>query len=311
MTILPVFAGVIYDHPMEKIKFYITDVFGKEKYAGNQLATFLDYGKLDTREMQKIAREINFSETTFITSPDKINGGFPVRIFTPEGEIDFAGHPTLGTAHIIKTYVDTEVTDKIILNLKVGQIPVEVSDHSYNMTQVQPHFGKEFPAGLIASVLGLQNKDITANFPICEVSTGLPFLIVPLMSRQVLQNVKINMDQYNRFATQTKAKGILIFAPEGQEPGQSLSVRVFVPILGIPEDPATGSGNGCLAAWLLKYNFLGQQQINIRTGQGYEMKRPSEITIVASLLNDRFDIHVGGKVIDIAEGYWNAQMKRD
>ena len=288
---------------MEKIKFYITDVFGKKKYTGNQLATVLDYGRIDGQEMQQIAREFNFSETTFITSPDKNNGGYQVRIFTPGREIDFAGHPTLGTAHILRNYVAEDVTGKIILNLKVGQIPVECSGNIYSMPQVQPRFGKEFPTVLIAGALGLKDKDIDTKSPIIEVSTGLPFLIVPLVSKQALQNIKINMEQYTRFASQSDASGVLVFTDEGQEPGQTLSVRVFVPTLGIPEDPATGSGNGCLAAWLLRYNFLGKQQIDIKVGQGYEINRPSEIAIRASLKNNIYDLHVGGQVIEIAEGY--------
>ena len=108
------------------MRFFITDVFGNEKYSGNQLATFFDFGVLSSEEMQSITREINFSETTFITSPEKINDGFNVRIFTPGSEIYFAGHPTLGTAHIISKYLSKDLTDLIKLNYRSGQIPIDL-----------------------------------------------------------------------------------------------------------------------------------------------------------------------------------------
>ena len=130
---------------MSGLMFYLVDVFGQEKYAGNQLAVFMNAGGLSTAEMQKIANEMHFSETTFILSSEKRNGGYDVRIFTPNSEIPFAGHPTLGTAYVIKHFMEDDKEDKVVLNLKVGQIPVSFKKDGDQemlwMKQVPPIFG--------------------------------------------------------------------------------------------------------------------------------------------------------------------------
>src|SRR4030066_1325045 len=109
---------------MGRLTFYIVDVFAEEKFAGNQLAVFRGGAKLSAQTMQKIAREMHFSETTFIMSEEKRNGGYDVLIFTPSMEVPFAGHPTLGTAHIIRNEIATDAPTEVVLNLKVGPIPV-------------------------------------------------------------------------------------------------------------------------------------------------------------------------------------------
>src|SRR4030066_1315995 len=132
---------------MERLTFYIVDVFAEEKFAGNQLAVFRRGAKLSAQTMQKIAREMHFSETTFIISEKKREGGFDVRIFTPGAEVPFAGHPTLGTAHIIRKEIKPASGRGINLNLPVGQIPVTFSDSAeqettYWMKQIEPIFGE-------------------------------------------------------------------------------------------------------------------------------------------------------------------------
>ncbi len=289
---------------MMNLKFFITDVFGKDKYSGNQLATFFDFGTLSTEEMQKMAKEINFSETTFITSKTRENDGYNVRIFTPESEIGFAGHPTLGTAFIIKKYLDNTIQDRVILNYKVGQIPVDIENDILWMTQKQPEFGKNIDRTLLASVLQLNDAEIDDRFPSQEVTTGLPFTLVPVRSLSALKKAKVNHAVYEKFCTITPAKGIMIFCTEVYEKNHQLSTRVFVDYLGIPEDPATGSATGCLAAYLLKNNVMNSSEIELTLGQGYEIGRPSELFIHASVKKDQFTIKVGGKVIEIAEGNW-------
>ena len=286
------------------MKFFITDVFGNNKYSGNQLATFFDFGVLSTLDMQKIAREINFSETTFITSSEKINNGYNVRIFTPVSEVDFAGHPTLGTAFIICKYIDKNKSTIINLNLKAGQIQVSIESDILWMKQNQPKFGNSFDYLFLSEVLGLTVNDIDNRFPIEEVSTGLPFTIVPLKTLESIKKAKINLVQYNSFIEKAFAKGILIYSTESYESNHALSSRVFVNYLGIPEDPATGSATGCLAAYLLKNNVLNSNKIDLLVGQGYEINRPSELKIKAELTNGLYNTLVGGKVIEIAEGDW-------
>lgn len=287
------------------MKFFITDVFGSKRYSGNQLATFLDYGLLSSQEMQQIAKEVNFSETTFITSAKPGINGFPVRIFTPESEIEFAGHPTLGTAFIIQKYIQRPGVDKVKLDLAVGPISVAHRDELFWMEQTQPTFGEKIPPSVISKVIGVDESELNKDFPALETTTGLPFTIVPLKSMEAIRKAHINLQEYTRFISKTWAKGILIFSPEAYEPGQHLSVRVFVNYLGIPEDPATGSAAGCLAAYLLKTGFWGSEDLDLIIGQGYEIGRPSFIKMSARKIKTEFEISIGGKVIEIASGNWN------
>lgn len=283
--------------------FYIVDVFAEQKYAGNQLAVFRNAGSLSTAEMQDLAREMHFSETTFILDERQQNGGFDVRIFTPAEEVPFAGHPTLGTAHVIRNYVLSGQAEQVVLNLKVGQIPVTFGDDGYGwMRQVQPVFGPQHPIEVLAPVLGLRPGDIDNRFPIEEVSTGLPFFIVPLKNLAALQAATIDRTRYFELISHTTAKGILVFCPETRSPENNLSVRVFVDYYGVPEDPATGSANGCLAAYLVQHQYTGQASIDLRNEQGYEILRPSLLLLRASKTGAEFSINVGGKSIVVAEG---------
>jgi trans-2,3-dihydro-3-hydroxyanthranilate isomerase len=285
-------------------RFFITDVFSAEKYAGNQLATFLDCEGISDEEMQLIAREMNFSETTFILSREPRDGGYDVRIFTPAAEVDFAGHPTLGTAYLIRRHLTDGSPSKITLNLKVGPIPVEFQEGLLWMQQIEPVFGDAPDAGFMAEVLSLQPAQIDNRFPIMGVSTGLPFTIVPLRDQEALQAARVNPDLYRQFLKQAWAKGLVVFCPEGYEKAQSLGVRVFVDYLGVPEDPATGSGNGCLAGYLVRQRYFGAAEIDIHTGQGYEIGRPSELCLRAAEQAGKIRISVGGRVIQVAQGIW-------
>jgi len=197
---------------MSGYPFYIVDVFAEKKYAGNQLAVFRNAGGISHSEMQTIAREMNFSETTFILSDEQKNGGFDVRIFTPQEEVPFAGHPTIGTAFIIHEQIIHRKIDEIILNLQVGQIPVTFSqDGYYWMRQIQPTFGKQHDPITLADILGLKLSAIDARFPIQEVSTGLPFFIVPLNNLAALERASINKTRYLNLIKDTEAKVFLFF----------------------------------------------------------------------------------------------------
>jgi trans-2,3-dihydro-3-hydroxyanthranilate isomerase len=294
---------------MHDLRFFITDVFGWEKYSGNQLATFLNGDQLSEDEMQKIAREINFSETTFILSDNTIDGSYAVRIFTPAKEIDFAGHPTLGTAFIIKKHILKQHAGNVVLNLNAGKIPVTFSSmddlSTLWMDQIEPMFGSVLNAGIIAEMLSLPADALDGRYPIQEVSTGLPHMIVPLKNLEALKNASIVKERYFEAIRDISSKCILLFCPEGRDNSHTLSVRMFADFLGIPEDPATGSGNGCLAGYLVKHKYLGSSTIDICVGQGHEIGRPSLLMLKAEELKDgRIHISVGGRVIPIAEGFW-------
>jgi len=288
---------------MNKTTFYIADVFAEKKYAGNPLAVFRNASALSSSEMQQIAREINFSETTFILSDESREGGFDVRIFTPKEEVPFAGHPTLGTAYIIHREILQGRVEKVVLNLKVGQIPVTFSPGGYAwMKQIEPSFGPQHAAATLATVLGLEVDDLDPRTPVEEVSTGLPFFIVPLKHMHALKRARVNQAKYFDLIKDTAAKGILVFCPETHEPQNNLSVRVFVDYYGVPEDPATGSGNGCLAGYLVHHRYFGQAQIDLRCEQGYEIGRPSLLLLKAEQSDARIQIWVGGRSILVAQG---------
>ena len=288
-------------------KFYIVDVFAEKKYSGNQLAVIRNGGDLSSEEMQKIAFEFNFPETTFILSDDINNNGFDVRIFTPKEEIPFAGHPTLGTAYIIQNEILSNPNDKVTLNLKVGQIEVTIDKNLeiFQMQQNQPSFGQLFEADVICEVLSITKQELDTKFPIEGVSTGLPCIIVPLKNLLALKKIKINRKKYFDLVGNISAKLILAFCSETYSDDLDLSVRVFVDYYGIPEDPATGSGNGCLAGYIVKHRYFDKTRIEIRTGQGYEINRPSKIYLKATENDNGIDVFVGGKVIKIAEGLIN------
>ena len=291
------------------LNFYIVDVFAVGKYTGNQLAVFTGdgVGGLSDREMQRIAKEMNYSETTFIISPEMRDGGYEVRIFTPAKELPFAGHPTLGTAFILQQEIIQSLVDTVILNLKVGQIPVSLyyQDAAVDvlwMRQKPPVFGQTFTVEQLAPVLNLEVDEIDLRFPIQDVSTGIPFIIVPLKNQAALKRSKLNKDKYFELIDQIEAKSILIFCPETYSTENDLSVRVFTEYFGIPEDPATGSANGCLAGYLVKYSYFGSDLVDVRVEQGYEIGRPSLLLLKAGKNQEEIEVNVGGKVVMVAKG---------
>src|SRR5215216_1897518 len=161
------------------LTFYIVDVFAEEKYAGNQLAVVRGGAGLPDERLQKIALEMNYSETTFVLSEEESDGGYDVRIFTPGREVPFAGHPTLGTAYVIRHEILAEPADRVTLNLKAGRIPVTFGEVLW-MRQLPPTFGSKLDRDPAARALNLEPTDLDDRFPVQEVSTGLPAIIVPL-----------------------------------------------------------------------------------------------------------------------------------
>ena len=292
---------------MSELNFYIVDVFAKDKYTGNQLAVVIDAASLTPEKMQKIAKEMNYSETTFVLSNTMRDGGYDVRIFTPEQELPFAGHPTLGTAYIIGREIATGPQSEIVLNLGVGQIPVSLARTGEDeailwMRQVPPTFTRTIDVGGVAAALGFERERVDDRYPIEEVSTGVPFIIVPLKGLGDLKAACVSPEEYFRLVETTTAKAILIFSPETYEEENDLSVRVFAGYLGVPEDPATGSANGCLAGYLVKHRYFGKDRIDIRVEQGYAMGRPSLLLLRAEDTRQKIDISVGGNVVMVAKG---------
>jgi trans-2,3-dihydro-3-hydroxyanthranilate isomerase len=282
------------------LTFYILDVFAEEKYAGNQLAVVRGGADLSEEVLQKIALEMNYSETTFVLSDEETDGGYDVRIFTPGGEVPFAGHPTLGTAYVIRHEILAQPVDRIILNLKAGKVPVTFGDVIW-MRQLAPTFGTTLDPTLTAQVLNLQTPDVDDRFPVQEVSTGLPALIVPLENLDSLQRCKVDWERYLELAG--PGKNLYVFCPESHANGPGdLSARMFANDLGVPEDPATGSAAGCLAGYLVEHRYLGTDPVNVRVEQGYEIRRPSLLYLQAEREGEETSVHVGGKVQMVARG---------
>jgi trans-2,3-dihydro-3-hydroxyanthranilate isomerase len=291
---------------MPQHSFYLVDVFAENKYAGNQLAVIRNAADLTTEEMQRIANETHFSETTFIQSDQPKNGGYEVRIFTPHQEVPFAGHPTLGTAYIIRNFIAADNPDTVKLNLGVGQILVTFQKNKADqevlwMHQKPPVFQEKFAIEELAAILQLRPSDFDGRLPIQEVSTGMPFMIVPLKTLNAIKRARVDLPKLQKIDGRVHG-GILIFTPQTYHKENHLNVRVFVDLFGITEDPATGSGNGCLAAYLSKYQYFGSDKVDVRVEQGYEINRPSLLLLKANAKEETFEVTVGGKVVLVGSG---------
>jgi trans-2,3-dihydro-3-hydroxyanthranilate isomerase len=282
------------------MKFYIVDVFAEEKYSGNQLAVVRGGAGLPDESLQKIALEMNYSETTFVLSEEESEGGYDIRIFTPSDEVPFAGHPTLGTAYVIQHEILASPVERITLKLKAGEIPVTFGEVLW-MRQLPPTFGAILDSALFARTLNLETADLDDRSPVQEVSTGLPALIVPLRDLDALRRCKVDWERYAEVADPGKILYVFCQEPHDDGPGD-LSARMFANDLGVPEDPATGSAAGCLAAYLLEHGYLGTYYVDTRVEQGYEIDRPSLLYLRASRDGDEIGVDVGGKVQMVARG---------
>ena len=289
--------------PTTEIPFYIVDVFAEYKYGGNQLAVVISENKLTDSLMQQIAKEMNFSETTFITSVDN----YDVRIFTPKVELQFAGHPTIGTAYVLQHEFIKDKIKTMGLNLKIGQIAVLFKYKGDMINEIwfehkEPSFHGFFAPELLAGVLNLNYSDFDGRFHIQEVSTGVPTIIVPLKTLDAVKRAKVNIEKYYELINNTEAKTILIFCPETYHKSNDLHVRFFADYYGVPEDPATGSANGCLAAFLVKHEYFGKKQIDLRVEQGHEIGRDSLLLLRAEEKSGKYYVAVGGNAIIVAKG---------
>ena len=289
------------------MRFYIVDVFAESRLAGNQLAVFRDCADLSTETMQRIAQEMHYSETTFVTSEVPKNGGYDVRVFTPAFELPFAGHPTLGTAFIIQSQIIGRPVEKVTLNMKVGQIPVTFS-YKGQMTDVlwmrqrPPKFGRTFSRARLAKALGLKVSEIDQKFPIELIDTGVPFVIVPVTGLKAIKRIKVDGAELARLFEETDSSVILVFTRETYSKKNDLNVRVLGLPNNIPEDPATGSGNGCLAAYLVKHRYFGKDSIDLSVEQGYEINRRSLLLLRADVTPSGIEVNIGGRVQPVASG---------
>jgi trans-2,3-dihydro-3-hydroxyanthranilate isomerase len=293
-----------------RLHFVQIDVFASKRLQGNQLAVFTDARGLSDTEMQNIAREVNFQETTFVLPrPAAIEReqGVKVRIFTPNEETPFGGHPTLGTAMVLHTANEANgapAAAKIVLDLKVGKIPVTFSNVEGRlfgeMQQVDPVFGKIHDRATVANLLGVKPADISDAAPIQTVSTGLPFVIVLLNSLDVLKALRPRQEAIQTyFAAESTSTDFFYVTRDTRDAMVGLRARG---IDSLGEDPATGSASGCTASWLVRYG-LQKSAETLHIEQGVEMQRPSHIYASAEKLGDEItNVRVGGHAVEVARG---------
>jgi trans-2,3-dihydro-3-hydroxyanthranilate isomerase len=279
------------------------DVFTDIPYAGNQLAVFPDGRDLSTAQMQNIANEINYSETTFILDADGITADFSIRIFTPQQELPFAGHPTLGAAYSIINIFDiwAEKKDTLRLKTEVGIIPLRKERDAIWMVQNEPEFHEQHARkNEIADLFDLSTDDIADDLPVEEVSTGNSVLIIPIKTLDAMQRAQCNVTNIKSFFG-GKSAGPYLFSLETTRSHAKVHTRFFAPHLGILEDPATGSAAGPLVGYLLKHSVFGEE-FEIVNEQGIEMGRPSEILMRGATRQGKYLIQIGGQCAYVGRG---------
>jgi trans-2,3-dihydro-3-hydroxyanthranilate isomerase len=289
-----------------KLTYEHVDVFTRNPFGGNQLAVFPSPGHITKHQMQAIAREINFSETTFVFPPKSKEFHAKVRIFSPAEEMPFAGHPTLGTAFVLYTRMKgmKKKPDTLVLELGVGKILVDVERSGASVTgltmhQPLPEFGSALQnRGQAAKALGIKPFDILGGG---VVSNGLSFLIVEAQNQEAIEKGHLNIEEAVSVIERHKVIGIYVFSrQEGKE--LNIRARFFAPTVGVVEDPATGSAAGALGGYLariLKFPI----DLRLAISQGTEIGRPSQIRVDVhcdrGMVNS---VKVWGKVVPVGEG---------
>ena len=280
------------------------DVFTANPLQGNALAVVLDGTGLSDAQMQSIAKETNLSETTFILPRDtttECERGVRVRIFTVEEELPFAGHPTLGTAFVLR---GNSGAPQIELDLNVGKVPVRFENQRGKpafgeMTQNDPKFLAQHNHADVARAIGLKESDFDLNLPIETVSTGLPFTVAALRSLEALHNLRFDTARGAEYLAATGGKFFYFVSRETVDPAARIHARM---LFYNGEDPATGSAAGCAASWMVAHG-VAECDERVLIEQGVEMKRPSRIFVRASKTDNRVvNVRVGGNAVEVMRG---------
>lgn len=288
-----------------KLQFVTVDVFTDRQFGGNPLAVVLDAQGLSTERMQAIAAEFNLAETTFVLPPQDPAHAAQVRIFTPKAEMPFAGHPNLGTAFVLAR-MGRVTGDRLVFEEKAGLVPMDI--HRENGVVVatrlaapqQPSVGETVGAEIVASAVGLKPADIVGQ-PIIA-STGNNFLFAEVRSRDVLKAAFCNNDAFAKHLPMTRTVGVHLYV-HAKEHGVEIQSRMFAPLYGVPEDPATGSANITLIG-LLAHNAKGKDLVLSKTiGQGFDMGRPSILEASAEKKAGKVvATYIGGRCVPMMSG---------
>jgi trans-2,3-dihydro-3-hydroxyanthranilate isomerase len=287
-----------------RFPFAQLDVFSSDAFSGNPLAVFLDGRGLTDEEMQALAREMNLSETTFILPREAAverERGVRVRIFTVQEELPFAGHPTLGTAFVVRGATGAA---EISLDLNVGKVPVLFEQTPGQpvfgeMTQVDPKFGARHDREAVVRAAGLRDGDIDPSLPIETVSTGLDFTLVPLRGLEIMRRLRVDLTGSAEYLEQSGGKFFYFVTRETVDSAARLHARMM---FYNGEDPATGSAAGCAAAWMVAHGIARSDE-RVLIEQGVEMQRPSRIFVRASRRDNRVvNVRVGGNAVEVLRG---------
>jgi trans-2,3-dihydro-3-hydroxyanthranilate isomerase len=295
---------------LSKLQIVQVDVFTDRALTGNALAVVLDGRGLTTEQMQAIARETNLSETTFVLPGDAVKEkaeGIRVRIFTVQEELPFAGHPTLGTAFVLR---GNSGAGEVLLNLNVGTVPVRFEDRVGQstfgeMTQKDPEFGLIHDRDAVASFTNLTADDFDSAHPIQTVSTGVPFTIAAVRSLQNLQTLRLDVNRATEYLAASGGKFFYFVCRETIDRRAGLHARM---IFYNGDDPATGSAAGCCAAWMVAQGVAASEE-RVMIEQGLEMHRPSCIFVRATKRDNQVvNVRVGGNCVEVLRAEFSAPV---
>jgi trans-2,3-dihydro-3-hydroxyanthranilate isomerase len=295
-----------------QIPFITVDVFTDRKFGGNQLAVVPDAAALSNAQMQAIATEFNLAETTFVLPPQNPSHTAEVRIFTPRAELPFAGHPNIGSAYVLAKESEREgraVSDPMIFEEKAGLVRLSLMKEGAAVVGARlapPQSlarGADIKTDVIAAACSLAASDIeTANHSPCIASCGIPFAFAELKTRPVLAAAQPRTDVFTADLPADRVTGVLLYVKD-RSSGFDLQVRMFAPLYGIPEDPATGSGNVALAGLLASLRSEGDLKLRLRIGQGIDMGRPSLLEAGAEKRNGKITaLSIGGCCVPMMRG---------
>jgi len=295
-------------------RYLTADVFTDRKFGGNQLAVFPDARQIKPDLMPLIAQEFNYSETTFVLPPDDPSHTAKVRIFTPGGELQFAGHPTVGTAHVLASIGVIKLTgDETRIVLEEGVGPVHVTIRAKGG---RPDFAQLTPAKLpetgppppsretLAAMLSLEPTDVLDGDMKPEaLSCGTPFLFVPVRDRGAVGRARVKIDLWASALGGYITKDVFVFAMDAEQPDNDVRARMFAPAIGVAEDPATGSACVALAGYLATRDARTQGTLRWIVEQGFEMGRPSILEIEADKKAGAVAaVRVGGRTVMVCDG---------
>lgn len=297
------------------LPFYTLDVFTETRFAGNPLAVVLDADALDARIMQKIAREFGLSETVFISKPSNPAHSARMRIFTPAAEVPFAGHPTVGAAVLLtslkRQFTSSESEALVLFEQSVGTVRVGVKLRAGTEPYAEfdapkiPEPALGLPASeRIAAAIGLLPSEIGfENHVPSRVVAGNSFALIPVASLEAMGKVAVNHAHWNAVFADSGILGAFLYARECQHTTSSFHARMFAPGLGIAEDPATGSAGICLAGAVHRFDKLPDGLHRRIIEQGFEMDRPSFMTLTMAVRNGRLEtVRLGGHAVSVTSG---------